>query len=175
MLNAIMHKDYFGGPVFVWVYDDRLLFFNEGTLIEGLTASDLRKQHPSRRRNPTLAQAMFRGGLVETWGRGTTKIIDECLKWGLPEPLFEEKQGGIWLTIYADRYQEDLLRKDGLNERQVKAVLFVKQKRQIINMDYQELTKCSRNTASNDLRELVQKNWLQQNGTKGSSVFYTLD
>ena len=81
---------------------------------------------------------MFRGGLVETWGRGTTKIIDECLKWGLPEPLFEEKQGGVWLTIYADRYQEEILRKDGLNERQIKAVLFVRQKEQITNAIYQE-------------------------------------
>ena len=127
LLNAIMHKDYFGGPIFVWVYDDRLVFFNEGTLIEGLTTADLQKPHISRRRNPTLAMAMFRGGLVETWGRGTLKMIAECRTWGLPDPLFEDKQGGVWVTFFADRYQEDLLRQAGLNGRQMKGVLHTKQ------------------------------------------------
>ena len=174
LLNAIMHKDYFGGPIFVWVYDDRLVFFNEGTLIEGLTTADLQKPHISRRRNPTLAMAMFRGGLVETWGRGTLKMIAECRAWGLPDPLFEDKQGGVWVTFFADRYQEALLRQAGLNGRQMKGVLYTKQQGRITNSDYQHLNTCSRNTASADLRELVQQGWLQQQGTKGAGSYYTL-
>lgn len=174
LLNAIMHKDYFGGPIFVWVYDDRLVFFNEGSLIEGLTTADLKKPHTSRRRNPTLAMAMFRGGLVETWGRGTLKMINDCREWGLPDPLFEDKQGGVWVTFFADRYQEDLLRQDGLNGRQIKAVLYTKAHNRITNSDYQHLNDCSRNTASSDLKGLIQLGWIQQQGTKGVGSFYTL-
>ncbi|MCY7357743.1 MAG: putative DNA binding domain-containing protein [Rudanella sp.] len=174
LLNAIMHKDYFGGPIFVWVYDDRLVFFNEGSLIEGLTTADLQKPHTSRRRNPTLAMAMFRGGLVETWGRGTLKMIAECRGWGLPDPLFEDKQGGIWVTFFADRYQDELLRQAGLHDRQVKAVQYAKQQGRITNSDYQRINSCSRNTASADLKELTQLGWLKQVGTKGSSSFYIL-
>jgi len=174
LLNAIMHKDYFGGPIFVWVYDDRLVFFNEGSLVEGLTTADLQRSHASRRRNPTLAMAMFRGGLVETWGRGTLKMIAECRRLGLPDPVFEDKQGGVWVTFFADRYQETLLRQSDLSERQVQGVLYTKQHTRITNSDYQHLNDCSRNTASADLKGLVQKGWLQQQGTKGSSSFYTL-
>ncbi|MBC3789194.1 ATP-binding protein [Spirosoma utsteinense] len=174
LLNAIMHKDYFGGPIFVWVYDDRLVFFNEGSLIEGLTPADLQQPHSSRRRNPTLAIAMFRGGLVETWGRGTLKMIAECRAWGLPDPLFEDKQGGFWVTFFADRYQEELLRQAGLNERQMKGVLYAKQQGRITNADYQQLNDCSRNTASADFKELVQQNWLKQQGTKGAGSYYVV-
>ena len=174
LLNAIMHKDYFGGPIFVWVYDDRLVFFNEGSLIEGLTPADLQQPHSSRRRNPTLAMAMFRGGLVETWGRGTLKMIAECRAWGLPDPLFEDKQGGFWVTFFADRYQEALLRQAGLNERQTKGILYAKQQGRITNADYQRLNDCSRNTASADLKELVQQNWLKQQGTKGAGSYYVV-
>ncbi|WP_262507723.1 ATP-binding protein [Spirosoma endophyticum] len=175
LLNAIMHKDYFGGPIFVWVYDDRLVFFNEGSLIEGLTPADLQQPHSSRRRNPTLAMAMFRGGLVETWGRGTLKMIAECRAWGLPDPLFEDKQGGFWVTFFADRYQEALLRQAGLNERQTKGILYTKQQGRITNADYQRLNDCSRNTASTDLKELVQQNWLKQQGTKGAGSYYVVN
>ncbi|WP_223834182.1 ATP-binding protein [Spirosoma profusum] len=174
LLNAIMHKDYFGGPIFVWVYDDRLVFFNEGSLIEGLTLADLQQPHSSRRRNPTLAMAMFRGGLVETWGRGTLKMIAECRAWGLPDPLFEDKQGGFWVTFFADRYQEVLLRQAGLNERQMKGVLYAKQQGRITNANYQRLNACSRNTASADLKELVQQSWLKQQGTKGAGSYYVV-
>lgn len=175
LLNAIMHKDYFGGPIFVWVYDDRLVFFNEGSLIEGLTPADLQQPHSSRRCNPTLAMAMFRGGLVETWGRGTLKMIAECRAWGLPDPLFEDKQGGFWVTFFADRYQEALLRQAGLNERQTKGILYTKQQGRITNADYQRVNDCSRNTASTDLKELVQQNWLKQQGTKGAGSYYVVN
>ncbi|GAB3220700.1 ATP-binding protein [Spirosoma arcticum] len=174
LLNAIMHKDYFGGPIFIWVYEDRLVFFNEGSLIEGLTPADLQQPHSSRRRNPTLAMAMFRGGLVETWGRGTLKMISECRAWGLPDPVFEDKQGGVWVTFFADRYQEDRLRQAGLNERQIKGVLYTKQQERITNADYQRLNNCSRNTASADLKELIQQGWVKQQGTKGAGSFYVL-
>jgi ATP-dependent DNA helicase RecG len=44
-----------------------------------------------------------------------------------------------------------------LNERQIKAVLYVKEKGKITNKEYQELNSASRQTASNDLSEIVDK------------------
>jgi ATP-dependent DNA helicase RecG len=32
--------------------------------------------------------------MIEAWGRGTIKIVDECKKAGLPEPEFREEFGG---------------------------------------------------------------------------------
>lgn len=39
--------------------------------------------------------------------------------------------------------------------RQIKAVMFVKEKGEISNKEYQVLKDCSRNTESNDLSELL--------------------
>ncbi len=61
-----------------------------------------------------------------------------------------------------------------LNDRQVKAVLFIKNKGKITNSEYQTLNDCSRNTATNDLTELVSKNLLNPSGQRGAGAFYTL-
>ena len=66
------------------------------------------------------------------------------------------------------------LTKLSLNSRQVKAVLFVKEKGKITNKDYQQLNDCSRNTASNDLADLVQKDILKPSDVKGAGAFYQL-
>jgi len=33
--------------------------------------------------------------MIEAWGRGTIKIVDECKKAGLPEPEFRQEFGGL--------------------------------------------------------------------------------
>jgi len=36
-------------------------------------------------RNINIASVFFKAGYVESWGRGTTKIISACLEAGLPD------------------------------------------------------------------------------------------
>ncbi|MCK9364682.1 MAG: hypothetical protein M0P74_13930 [Syntrophales bacterium] len=42
-----------------------------------------------------MADVFFKAGMIEAWGRGTVKIVDECKKAGLPEPEFREEFGGL--------------------------------------------------------------------------------
>lgn len=46
-----------------------------------------------------MADVFFKAGLIETWGRGTIKMIEECEKAKLPEPKFEILNGGIAVTF----------------------------------------------------------------------------
>lgn len=69
---------------------------------------------------------------------------------------------------------EDNLIKMGLNERQIKAVLYVKEKGKITNKEYQELNKVSDRTATRDLVVLVNKNIFDQIGTTGKGTNYIL-
>ena len=39
-------------------------------------------------------------GYIDTWGRGTLKILDACEKAGLPEPDIKEINSGIAVTLY---------------------------------------------------------------------------
>ena len=59
----------------------------------GIGIDDLKKWHLSKPRNEFLADVFFKGGVIEAWGRGTIKIVDECKKAGLPEPEFREEFG----------------------------------------------------------------------------------
>lgn len=134
----------------------------------------LLEKHASRPYNPDIANALFRSGYIESWGRGTIKIIKECKQAGIPEPVFSYDSSDISVEFRKDIYNEKYLQSLDLNERQVKAVLYVKDKSKITNSEYQTLNNCSRNTASNDLTELVDKELLKPSGQKGAGAFYTL-
>jgi len=73
--------------------------FKLGELPEKITIEDLKRKHASYPINPRLADVFFKGGLIEAWGRGTLKIINECIQYGLPEPAIELMSGGIAVTI----------------------------------------------------------------------------
>ena len=101
LLNAIVHRQYLGGsPIQISIYDEKMMIWNYGTLPQKLTIEDLKHKHISLPRNPLLADIFFKGGLIESWGRGTLKIISECKSVGLPEPEIKEMNGGIAVTIY---------------------------------------------------------------------------
>ena len=82
--------------------------------------------------------------------------------------------GGFSVYFHKDIYTEEYLRKIELNERQVKAVMYVKEKGKITNKDYQELTGVSRQTAARELSYLTQSEIVFKHGKTGRDTYYTL-
>ena len=113
--------------------------------------------HSSHPRNPLIADVCFKGGYIDSWGRGTLKIINACREAELPEPSITEQVGGFLVEIFKNRYTPEQLKKLGLNERQIKAVLYVAENGKITNSQYQKLFDVSRITATRDLKDLVEK------------------
>lgn len=175
LLNAVTHKDYSGGaPIQIRVYDDKIMIWNEGRLPENWTIEKLLQNHSSRPNNPDIANAFFRSGYVESWGRGISKIEEQCIAAGLPTPQFKPDGTDFWVTFRKDIYNKEELSKLGLNERQVKAVMYVKEHGKITNKEYQEINQISNRTATSDLKELVEKfNILKMSGA-GANTFYEL-
>ena len=173
LLNAVSHKDYSGGvPIQISVYDDKLIFWNEGQLPENWTIEKLLTKHPSKPYNPDIANAFFRSGYIESWGRGTIKIINECIQFGIPQPKFYYDMSGFWVEFRKDNFNIEYFESLGLNQRQIEALKYVKEKGKITNSEYQSINDCSRNTASNDLTELVNKELLESSGQKGAGAYY---
>ena len=102
------------------------------------------------------------------------KIINSCKEAGLPEPEFKEMDGGVLVTIFKDVYTEDQLKKLGLNERQIKAVFYVKENGKITNTQLQELANISDRTATRDLSDLVYRKIFEQIGATGKGTSYIL-
>ena len=111
--------------------------------------------------------------LIEQWGSGIEKMRKACRNAGLPEPVFEEYQG-FRVIFRKDIYTEEYLRSLGLNERQVNAVIYVKEKGKITNKEYQDLTGISKPMATIDLKELSDKKVLEKIGTTGRGTAYIL-
>ncbi len=174
IFNAIVHKDYKGSTIQLSVYNDRLSLWNPGTLPDELNIEMLKGKHPSHPRNKNIAEVFFKAGYIEAWGRGISMMMDTCRKAGLPEPTIEEVAGGMQITFLKDMFSEDYLKRRGLNERQVKAVEYVKKNGKITNKDYQKINDCSRNTASGDLGNLVEEKILKPSDVKGAGSFYVL-
>lgn len=174
LLNALVHRDYMGTSVQISLYDDKFSIWNEGMLPEGLSLDALKRKHPSRPRNPLIADVCFKGGYIDAWGRGTLKIINASREAELPEPLITEQDGGFLVELYKNSYTPEQLKKAGLNERQVKAVLYVVENGSIDNSSYQRLFGVSRITATRDLKELVNKGILISSGTAGAGSKYHL-
>ncbi|QPM69086.1 ATP-binding protein [Atribacter laminatus] len=175
IINAVIHRDYIGPHTQLKVYPDKIILWNSGTLPKEIKIEELKKNHSSYPRNELLADVFFKTGLIEAWGRGTIKIIDECKKAGLPEPEYKEEFGGFAVYFYKNIHTEENLRKLGLNERQIRAINHIKEKGRITNKDYQSLNNCSRNTAFNDLSDLTKRKILKDSGKKGKGAFYVIE
>jgi len=174
ILNALVHRNYMGAPSQIRLYGDSFSIWNDGSLPEGITEEDLKKVHRSKPRNPLIADVCFRGGYIDSWGRGTIKIIEACKDAELPEPVLKEEQGGFLSKILKDHFTEDQLKKLGLNDRQIEAIQYTKKYKEITNSKYQKLAKVSKATATGDLKELELTGLLKNIGTKGSSSIYQL-
>ncbi len=97
-----MHKDYASGiPIQISVYDDRLVLWNPGVLPERWTLKHLLGKHPSQPFNPLLANAFFRAGYVESWGRGIEKIQRACQAHGIDKPAYDTDLSGVMVTFRA--------------------------------------------------------------------------
>ena len=106
ILNALVHRNYMGAPTQIRVYDDKIVFWNEGTLPQGLSIEELKGFHASQPRNILIADVCFKGGYIDSWGRGMLKIYNACKEAGLPEPEIKEFQTGLLVTLFGKGSEE---------------------------------------------------------------------
>ena len=82
------------------ITDQSLEILNECNTSDIIHAQDLKKPHLSKPQNRLLADVFYKAGLIESWGRGTIKIVDDCLQSGLKEPEFENTENHFSLLFH---------------------------------------------------------------------------
>ncbi len=176
LLNTLIHRDYFNIANFIVIkiYDDHIWFSNPGKLPEGITIDQLKKPHQSYLRNPLIAKIFYLAGYIEQYGSGTIRMVEWMKESGQPEPEFKEESGGFSVYLYKDIYTEKNLKKIGLNERQINAIMYVKENNKITNKEYREINHISRQMATIDLTMLIKKGVFIRVGKAGKGIAYQL-
>lgn len=176
IVNAVAHRDYnTTSSVQVMVFLDRIEVWNSGTLPRNLKVEDLKRPHSSHPSNPILASALYYGNYIQQIGSGTTEMVRQCKEHGLPEPEFISVRNLEFKAILArDIFTEENLAKMGLNERQLKAVKYVKENGKITNTEYKKVFGVSKRQATVDLNDLERKAVLFRFGKTGRGTYYAL-
>ena len=170
LLNSVAHKAYATGiPIQISVYPDHIVFWNPGELPEQLSIEKLLQKHPSYPYNPDIANALFRSGDIEMWGRGYRKIIKSVLEQKQLPPQIEYING-LMLTYYSDAHTQ--LKMEGIDEKVAQIIEYTIANESINNTEVQKLLSVSKPTATRLLKQT--EFWLKMQGVHGKGTRYEL-
>lgn len=183
LVNAVVHRDYgpwaVGSQVQVKMFSDAIMIQNPGGLFGPVREDTLDEINVQAARNVHLMRLLESTGLVENRGSGIRTIIAQLSRAGLPPPMFKDGRTHFravfmnetlldsatieWLNRFANL---------AINERQRRALAYLKRVRSIRNKDYSRLNDCDSRQATGELSELRDMGIIRQIGTRGTTVYY---
>lgn len=101
LTNALCHRQFekYNLTPGIAIYDDRVEIENPGRFPLGLTPDNIMKEHTSRPYNPMMADVLYKGAFLESWGSGVGRMVDACRAQGVPEPVYEECNGFVKIVF----------------------------------------------------------------------------
>lgn len=169
LMNCVAHKDYASAvPIQISVFPDHITFWNAGQLPENWTTEKLFESHPSSPYNPLIANAFFRSGDIESWGRGYKRILEAVSTYKLLPPRLE-MFSGLMITYYTDIRSQLLAQR--VDKRYISVVEYAAKNGRVTNSDVQNVLGVSKSTASRILQQM--SDWLEMQGKVGKGTYYT--
>ena len=173
IINGLIHRDYFNlADVRVFIFDDRIEIVSPGPFPKGVTP-EKPKHKPV---NKVLSDLMYDVGYIEKYGSGIYLENELCLKNGNEKPIYEidSIQTKVILKsqvkdVTVIEIEEKTI--EGLNERQRKAVGYIKKNGSITKRKYMEINKISHKTAYEELKDMLDKNIILRRGQGRATVY----
>jgi ATP-dependent DNA helicase RecG len=120
----------------------------------------------------------YKQSFIDAWDRGTIKIINSCLDYGLPEPKITEKDGGIEVTVLSSNQggqtggQTNFTEQDGLvkglvkdlSENQVKLLELIEARPNVTKKEMAKHVGISTTAIDNNIKTLKEKGLLERVG-----------
>jgi ATP-dependent DNA helicase RecG len=164
IVNSVAHRDYFSkDAIQIYIFSDRIEITNPGSLPKGLPRELFGTL--SVQRNPLTYRILRDYGFVEGLGSGVPRMINSMREHGLTDPefgiyehffrtIFRNKNGGL----------RPIREFQDLNERQIKAIEFLKKNKSIKTNAYMELNNTSFGTARRDINEMLKFGYIEKIG-----------
>ena len=109
LINAFAHRDYTQSnrAIYLAIYQDRVEIKNPGHFpadfdVGRLYTPPIRNSVP---RNEKIARVLYLRKTIETWGRGLTRIAEECQRVGIPLPETKVRYKSVITVFKRQSYQ----------------------------------------------------------------------
>ena len=173
LVNAVCHRDYRlkGRRIEMRMYADRLEVISPGGLPGFITVDNLVEEHFSR--NPRLVSGLFQWGYIEELGLGIDRMIEDMVADGHPAPKFKAAPYAFTVILSNSRERRAIPRwETQMNERQARAVAYVREHGSITNREYREqCPDVTPETLRLDLNDLVDRGLLLRIGAKKGTYY----
>ena len=102
--NAIIHRSYLEpNDIQVALYDNRLEITSPGMLLSGVNVKRMKEGY-SKLRNRAIASVFAYINIIEKWGSGIPRIMNEMREYGLQEPEFIAFENDFRVNLYRKGY-----------------------------------------------------------------------
>lgn len=179
--NALVHRDYTQfGLTLVRMEGDVLAISNPGGFPRGVTLKNLLTTIP-RPRNPALADAFKRAGLVDRIGRGINRVFEDQLALGRPAPDYSgSSDGSVVARVRSGPADAELAgyvaqsRRSGreMTLEDLLALHEVRAERRITTARAAELFQVDQVSARATLNELVERGMLESRGERKGRTYH---
>lgn len=181
--NALVHRDYARrGPVRVCWQRHDLIISNPGGFVEGVSVNNLLTTEP-RPRNPALADAFKRLGLVDRTGRGVDLIYSGMLRFGRPPPDYSQSMPDlVKLSISTEPadlafvrmvLQEEARQRGALPVETLLVLTALREARRLSSGELAAQLQCSATQSSRLMESLTESGLVRAHGN-GKSRYFTL-
>jgi ATP-dependent DNA helicase RecG len=173
IVNAIAHRDYFSkDSIQIYVFENRIEITNPGSLPQGLTKELFGTI--SVQRNPITYRFLRDLEYVEGLGTGIPRMKNHLRKVGLKDPEFIFTESFFRIILYNKKSKKEPIRsKEDLNEKQRKALDYLKRNKTLKSKTYEEINKVSHATAVSEINEMIEFGYLEKIGAY-RGVYYIL-
>ncbi|MBI5064595.1 putative DNA binding domain-containing protein [Candidatus Woesearchaeota archaeon] len=174
IVNAIAHRDYFSkDSIQIYLFSNRIEITSPGSLPIGLPRELFGTL--SVRRNPIIYRLLRDYDYVEGLGSGVPRMINSMRERGLKDPEFGIYEHFFRIILYNLKGSQKPIEKYAdLNERQRKAVEFLKKHKSIKTRKCMEMNNTSFGTAIFDINELLKFKYIKKVGSY-RGAYYVLN
>ena len=190
IINAHCHRNLLDEScVQIAIYDDRLEVTSPGGLYNGLTYEEVMNGH-SKIRNKGIANIFSQMGIVEAWGSGIKRILNEAEEYGLPKPRFQEFDNMFRVELFRNPYPmtddkekhrrsigeaSEKQRKADLNDTQQKIVKLLSENPQLSAVKLAEKIGVASRNIENNIKMLKEYGILIRHGSPKNGYWEIVD
>lgn len=174
IVNAVAHRDYFSkDAIQIYLFPNRIEITNPGSIPRSLPKELFGTL--SVQRNPLIYKILRDLGFVEGLGSGIPRMINGMRKHNLRDPEFGIYEQFYKIILYNKKSSNKPIAEiKDLNQRQKKAIEFMKSKNNILKTKtYMQINKISNVTSIKEINELINLGYLEKIGCF-RGVYYIL-